>query len=259
MSLRWLVNFFLPGGILFLVVGVCIGVALLYGSDRLRRLGRVWLLLLALFYVAGSTRVGANLLLAPLYRHTAYVHDAAGARGATAIVVLNAGSNTYEARGRQYSEMGEEGVLRALEAARLYRLLGDPLVIVQGGFPEQTDRPALGTIFSKTLTDLGVPPGRIVVEPDSRDTRQHAENLEPYLEKHGVKRFVLVTSALHMRRSVATFGAAGYDFVYSATAVDSDLDLKDRSPLLNGQNLDRVMWGMHEYVGLAYYWWKDWL
>ncbi len=259
MSLRWLVNFFLPGSLLFLVVGVCFGLTLLYASDRLRRLGRLWLLLLGLFYIVASTRVGANLLLAPLYRHTAYVHDAAAAREATAIVVLIAGPITYEARGQQHFGIAEDGALRALETARVYRLLRNPLVIVQGGFPEQTDRPPLGTIFSKVLNDLGVPPGRIVIEPNSRDTRQHAENLKPYLEKHGIKRFVLVTSPLHMRRSVATFRVKGYDFVYSAAAVDSDLDLKERTLLLNGQNLDRVAAGVHEYLGLAYYWWNDWM
>lgn len=259
MSLRWLVNFLLPGSLFFLLAGVCLGVVLLYGSERSRRLGRLWLLLLAVFYLAGSTGPGANLILAPLYRHTAHVQDAAGAQGATAVVLLNPGASTYRARGSEYSGIHQDAALRAMEAARVYRLLGNPLVIVQGGFPEIKDRPSLGAILSRVLVDLGVPSNRIVVEPNSRDTRQHAENLKPYLEKHGVKRFVMVTSPYHMRRSIATFGAAGYDFVHSAAAVDSELD-EDASPIpFSQENLDRVSYGVHEYLGLAYYWWNGWL
>ena len=259
MPLRFLINFFLPGSLLFLLVGLCLGVALLYGSERLRRLGRLWLLLLALFYVVASTRVGADVLLAPLYRHTAYVHDAAAAQGATAVVLLNAGANTYRARGQDYFGIHKEAALRALEAARVYRLLGNPLVIVAGGFPEQKDRPSLGAIYSKVLIDLGVPANRIVIEPDSRDTRQHAENLKPYLDKHGIKKFVMVTSPTHMRRSIATLGAAGYSFVYSAAAQHSELDARGSPIVPKTENLDRIVWGVHEYLGLAYYWWKGWL
>ncbi len=259
MSLRWLVNFILPGSLLFLLAGLCFGVVLLYGHERLRRLGRLWLLLLALFYVVGSTRIGADLLLAPLYRHTAYVHDVAAAQGANAVVLLNGGANTYRARGQDYVGIHKEAALRALEAARVYRILGNPLVIVAGGFPEQTDRPSLGAIYSRMLIDLGVPANRIVIEPNSRDTRQHAENLKPFLDKYGIKKFVMVTSATHMRRSVATLGAAGYEFVYSAAAVDSDLDARGSPIVPSTENLDRIVAGVHEYLGLAYYWWKGWL
>lgn len=259
MPLRWLVNDVLPGTLPFLVLGVCLGVLLLYASDRKRRLGRLWLLLLALFYVAGSTRTGANLMLAPLYRHTAYVHDVAAAQGATAVVMLNPGANAFRARGQDYFGIHEDAALRALETARVYRLLGDPLVIVQGDAPDRGNGPPLGGIYSRVLADLGVPANRIVIEPDSRDTRQHAENLKPYLEKHGIKRFVMVTSPFHMRRSIATFRREGYDFVPSAAAVDSELDQVSRPFPFREDNLDRVALGMHEYVGLAYYWWNSWL
>ncbi len=257
MFVRWVVNFFLPGTPLFLLLGLCAGVLLLYLSDRLRRLGRLWLLLLALFYIVAASRPGADVLLAPLYQHTSSLASAADARGATSVVMLNPGAQTHRARGQEYFELNEEAVLRALETARVYRLLGKPLVIVQGGFPEMKDRPSLGEIHSKVLRDLGVPADRIVVEPDSRDTREHAENLKPYLVKHGIRRFVMVTSPMHMRRSIAVFRATGYDFVPSAAAVVSELDR--RVLPLNDDNLDRVVLGAHEYVGLVYYWWNGWL
>jgi uncharacterized SAM-binding protein YcdF (DUF218 family) len=259
MQLRWLINLFLPGSPLFLLAGLCFGVLLLFGSERLRRFGRLWLLLLALFYVVGSTRAGADLMLSPLYQHTAFVQDAAAAKGATAVVQLNAGAGTYRARGQDYFGINKDGALRALETARVYRLLGNPLVIVQGGFPEPKGGPTLGAIFSKVLVELGIPANRIVLEPNSRDTREHVENLRPYLEKHRIERFVLVTSPVHMRRAVAAFRRQGYDFVPSAAAVESELDAYGSSLPFSQDNLDRIVWGTHEYLGLAYYWWQDWL
>ena len=259
MPLRWLVDHLLPGSMLFLIAGLCFGVLLLYGPDRLRRLGRFWLLLLAVFYVGGSTRAGADLMLAPLYRHTTFIQDAAAAKGANAVVMLNVGASTFRARGRDYFGIHKDSALRALETARVYRLLGNPLVIVQGGFPEIKDQPSLGTIAAKVLVDLGVPANRIVLEPNSRNTREHVENLKPYLVKHGIERFVLVTSPMHMQRSIAAFRQQGYDFIPSAAAVGSELDGLGSGLPFSQENLDRLAWGVHEYLGLAYYRWNGWL
>jgi uncharacterized SAM-binding protein YcdF (DUF218 family) len=198
-------------------------------------------------------------MLAPLYQHTAYVHDVAAARGATAVVMLNPGADVHRARGLEYFDLHKDAVLRVAETARVYRLLGNPVVIVQGGFPEMKDRMSLATIYSKVLVDLGVPPARIVVEPNSRNTQEHTQNLKPILEKHKVERFVMVTSALHMRRAIAAFRIAGYDFVPSAAAVDSELDARDSGLPFRSENLDRIELGAHEYLGLAYYWWHNWL
>jgi uncharacterized SAM-binding protein YcdF (DUF218 family) len=121
------------------------------------------------------------------------------------------------------------------------------------------DRPSLGAIYSKVLVDLGVPANHIDIEPNSRNTREHVENLKPYLEKHRVERFVLVTSPMHMRRTIAAFRQQGYDFVPSAASVDSELAPWGIEIPFQQGNLDRIVWGMHEYLGLAYYWWNDWL
>ena len=58
----------LPGSIQFLVVSLVIGVALLYGRDRTRRLGRYWLTALADAYLAMSLPVGADVLVVGLAR-----------------------------------------------------------------------------------------------------------------------------------------------------------------------------------------------
>ena len=262
MELRSLVKWFLPGSIPFLVLGLAIGVAMLYGGDRLRRAGRILLTLLAVFYLLASTRLGADLVLWPLNRHAGHLVDAAAAKGATGVVLLAPGANTFRARGLQLTSLGSTSALRAIEAARVRHLLGDPIVFIVGRYPRDRGRPPLGTTLAKALADLGVPPDRIVIEPDSKNTREHAENLEPYLEKHNVRRFVLVTSPEHMWRSVVTFEAAGYDFVPSSASRESEIDADApawfRAIVPKNQNLERVWFATHEYVGLLYYWWKGW-
>ena len=258
--LRILVNWLIPGDILFLVVTSALGAAMLYAGERLRRVGRTLLALIATFYLMTSTRVGADLYLAPLYRYESAIERAADAQGATAVVMLNPGADSYRARGLLVTSVAREAALRIIETARVYRLLGNPPVIVMGGFAELTDRPTLGAIMAKALTELGVPSDRVIIEPLSRNTRQHVENLRPYLDKLGVRRFVLVTSPTHMWRSAAAFRAGGYDFVTSSAARDSDLpDYFDSAFVPHKKNLQRIAIGSHEYLGLFYYWWHGWI
>ena len=257
--MRYLVNWVLPGSVLFLVGAVVAGVAMLYGRERMQRAGRRLLIIVALFYLFASTRIGADAFLLPLHRHDAFLTDAAGAQGATAVVLFNAGANTYRARGQLLTGMAREQALRILEAARVYRLLGDPLIIVTGGYVHQTDRPSLGGIYAESLIQLGVPPGRIVIEPAAKNTREHAANLKTYLAQHNVRRFVLVTSPSHMWRSVLALRVEGYDFVTSAAARDSDFEETSFALAPSGRNLERVVMALHEYIGLVYYWWNDWI
>ncbi len=89
----------LPGSIQFLVVGLVVGVALLYGRDRTRRLGRYWLTALAAAYLAMSVPVGADILVWGLARGFGSIASASTAGGSTAIVVLAGGSHRYSNQG----------------------------------------------------------------------------------------------------------------------------------------------------------------
>lgn len=57
---------------------------------------------------------------------------------------------------------------------------------------------------------MGVPPEALLVESQSRNTRENAVLSLPLAEARGYKTFVLITSAGHMRRSEAIFLKAGY-------------------------------------------------
>ena len=101
----------------------------------------------------------------------------------------------------------EEMLPRIVTAVRLQRRLGIPVVVSGGKVFGHTAAEA--PVVGRVLADLGVPPGKIVLEGRSRDTAENARHTKGVLEGMGVRRPLLVTSAFHMRRSVLSFGKAG--------------------------------------------------
>jgi uncharacterized SAM-binding protein YcdF (DUF218 family) len=249
----------LPGSIQFLIVGLVIGVVLLYGRDRARRLGRYWLTVLATAYLIFSLPLGADVLVWGLARGFGSIASASEANGATAVVVLTAGSPVYSHLGREMEVGSEATALRALEAARIYHMLSSPLVVASGGLmPERTRSEA--ALLADALVSLGVPADRIIQETRSMSTREHALFVPPLLRKHGVERFVLVTSPTHIRRAVRAFEAQGLRPVASMSAMRSSRPgrtVNDWWP--GGHDLSISAQAIYNHFGLVYYWSRGWI
>ncbi len=67
------------------------------------------------------------------------------------------------------------------------------------------------------LAVMGVPAQHLMLENESRDTHDNAVNSAQLLKARGMHRILLVTSAYHMRRSVALFEAQGLEVVPAPT------------------------------------------
>lgn len=74
---------------------------------------------------------------------------------------------------------------------------------------------------------MGIPESRLILEDRSRNTRENAVLLKPMLDQKPGERWLLVTSAWHMPRSVGVFRRAGIevipwpvDYVTSGTPAD---------------------------------------
>lgn len=99
---------------------------------------------------------------------------------------------------------------RLFKAAQLYRAGKGRVLIVAGGkLPWSPSAPAEAELMQALLVEWGVPAAAIVLEGDSRNTRENAVNSAVLLEKLGCDRPLLVTSAAHMARSVAAFERLG--------------------------------------------------
>ena len=167
-----------PSSILMCLLLVLVGVLLLYMRGG-TKVGRRWLIAVIAGYWAISTPLGARLLMRGLIGDYTPVQNASEVPAASAIVVLSGGSFTYRTGGLALDVLSEPTALRALEAARLYRLLGDPLVVASGGavFPAANPDPE-SQALGKALVSLGVPPQRIVYESLSRNTLEQAAAVE---------------------------------------------------------------------------------
>ena len=114
----------MPGSITAIIFAFTPGVVLLYLKPRW---GRVWLTCVTLGYWLVSTPAGTSLLARTVSTNHQPLQTPASAQGATAVVMLGGGSNNVIARGRQLTSVTRSSALRAIETARVYHLLGDPV------------------------------------------------------------------------------------------------------------------------------------
>ncbi len=80
-------------------------------------------------------------------------------------------------------------------------------LVLSGGSADSTSEAELMARFA---VDLGVPRSAMLLEAESRSTRQNAQRVAELLRKHRLgPDVVLVTSALHLPRAMAEFRCAG--------------------------------------------------
>jgi uncharacterized SAM-binding protein YcdF (DUF218 family) len=254
-------GFLVPGSISFLVLALAAGVSMLYGGETLGRWGRRGLTVLAVLYWALSTQFVADWLSAGLVGGFRALADASAAGGADTIVVLSVGSTTYRLNGQEVPELGKDTAFNVLEAARVYRLLGHPLVIASGGITDSADsRMADSEMMRDALVKLGLPANRIQLESRSRNTREQALLTAEILRKRGIRAAVLVTAPEHMKRAIGSFEALGFPVVPSASAFRAPQagSLWRRLQPSRGALLQSD-WAVYEYLAQAFYWLQGWL
>lgn len=240
-----------------IVLALTIGLALLH-VRRTAIWGRRWLMAFILSYWALSTPPGARLISAPLVHGQHRLASASEAEGAQAVVVLGGGIQSRSADGLVIDDLMGSG-LRVIEGVRVYRLLGDPLLVVSGGNAQrlETPRPESGALRHAAV-DLGVPPDRVLEDDKSLTTREQAVEIARLLEERHLDRFVLVTSPLHMRRSMAAFRSVGLHPVPSASQLADDEDDWRWMLLPNRGSLSISDGALSEYAAFLYYWSHGW-
>ncbi len=239
------------------MIALVVALALIW-ADR-RRVG-LWVLGLAFAWLwVWSMPVTGDALVGWLERDFEY-HSAQEVESADAIVV--AGGAFFSGLGQwPYPDAGGN-VDRYWHAARLYHAGRAPLIILSGGRdprrPESWSEAESGALF---LRDLGVPDEALVLESEARTTRDNATRVAEILEQRGLDEIMLVTSASHMHRSLATFRGAGIDARPVATdfSIVEDRPFDPRRYLPGAGGLARSTRAVHEIVGMWYYRLRGWL
>lgn len=187
---------------------------------------------------------------------------------AEAIVVLGGGTLPADFP-RPWFEITEAGD-RIIHGARLYLAGKAPLLIVSGGriswrggdSPESADMAAIAEL-------MGAPAEAIVQDSTSLNTYQNAVNVKKILQERGLNQILLVTSALHMPRSLMIFRHQGIEAIPAATdffVSEESLDEIGGSPqarilnlLPDANYLNQVAKALKEYIGLGVYRLRGWL
>lgn len=105
----------------------------------------------------------------------------------------------------------QHGADRAIHAVQLYKLGKIRKVIISGGSGRiLTDGRREADDIYKAMELMGVYPADMIIENQSRNTHESAENLKSFMKDSLHQDFLLVTSAFHMRRSIACFKKEGF-------------------------------------------------
>lgn len=151
---------------------------------------------------------------------------------------------------------------RLVYAARLYALGKAPVILVSGGHGGGGAATNAESVHAAALlTGWGVPADAILTETESVNTYENAVYTKLMLDQHQLKSVLLVTSAMHMPRALATFRSAGVD----ATPAATDFEASGSGPgglaawIASPASLDVSTRALKEFVGRLVYRNRGWI
>jgi uncharacterized SAM-binding protein YcdF (DUF218 family) len=169
--------------------------------------------------------------------------------------IVLSGMLTYDMTLKKYQF--SRGSDRLLQALILYKKKKIKKIVFTGGSGSITySYIKEGILIRNFLLRMGIPPSDFFIESESVNTRENAVFTKPILDKEFPKgKFLLITSAYHMRRSLACFRKAGIEVTPYSTDRESGprkyvfdhLFIPDLSALQTWQTV------IHESTGLLIY------
>lgn len=169
---------------------------------------------------------------------------------ADAIIVLGGGIGEPTAQ-TAYGEL-YSGADRGWHAARCFHAGKAPVILFSGA--------GEASGMKQFLVDLGVPPSRILLEAESKNTYENGLFVRERLKAMKAKRVILVTSAWHLRRSVMTFKKMGVEVIPAGTDYEALTAAATQTPsmvlyyLPNPDTLNKSSMMVKECLGYWAYW-----
>jgi len=243
-------------GVMLLPTNFLIGVGL-FGAillaTRFTSLGRKLLIAsVVLLAICGFSPLG-KLVLYPLESRFP-PWDAA--RGAPDGIVVLGGSIDPDLSAAHGLPVFKGAVDRVIAVAALAHRYPNARIIFSGGSGNLISGDAREADYASAVFEsLGVPKQRLTMERRSRNTQENAEFSKMIAAPKSGERWLLVTSAYHMPRSVGLFRKAGF----AVEPYPVDWRVGGRADILtfsslSSEGLDRVDTGIREWMGLAAYW-----
>ncbi|WP_417655593.1 YdcF family protein [Pseudoalteromonas atlantica] len=169
------------------------------------------------------------------------------------IVVLGCDINPNPALSAN-NQLGNCALTRLVEGVKLAKKYPNATLIVSGGGYGKVTNSAL---MSQTAINLGVSKNRIKQNPQAMDTAAEAKLLAPKLVDFKV---ALVTSVLHMPRSINLFNAQGIEVIPAATDYHNFAALPLYKQFIpNAEALRVVTQYAYEVIGNAWISMRRWI
>jgi len=173
----------------------------------------------------------------------------------TVIVILSGGMVLGSpAAGDEGAEIGETTLARLYGGYRIYQKLGCDILLSGGNSPGRSNELPIAKVMQDVLLSWGIYKEKIIIEDLSKTTLENAKYSLKKLEEEGYQRIILVTSALHMKRSVKCFKEreikiipAPVNYIFGK----EPLNILDFLP--NAGALSNNFYAIHEWIGLLYY------
>lgn len=235
----------------FLVLLILAG-AVLRASYWPRMGQRIVLGGVAALFVFGLTPVPLWMLMPLETRFTPYKDDGTPVDG---VIVLGGSfeSEPTDKYGLMALNDAGERIMAIATVAQRYPTAR--IIYSGGGSGFVSGRTPEATLVERTVADMGVAPGRVIYERRSLNTYENAVYSKEIARPKAGERWLLVTSAFHMPRSVGAFRKAGWTVI--AHPVDfrtGGIEDADRFFASISQGLTRTDTAIKEYVGLTAYW-----
>jgi uncharacterized SAM-binding protein YcdF (DUF218 family) len=132
---------------------------------------------------------------------------------------------------------------RLRHAADLFRSGQVDWIVVTGGLG-QGDKLAESEAGRDWLIGAGIPADRLLIETQSRTTKQNLVFARPRLAEHDVNRVLIVSDPLHMRRAMRMAEDLGLDAHPSPTRTTRYRTLGTQLPML----VREVYFALHYYI-----------
>lgn len=219
----------------------------------------IWVTLILLF-VAGNRWVSMSLARSLEWRNL----PAETIPTADAILVLGGGTEPmlYPRSDVELNSAGD----RVLYAADLFNQKKAPYILLSGGriswLGEQSSSPAED--MKQILLRFGIPPEKLWLQTESRNTQEDALYSMKILKDKNVKRVLLVTSAMHMPRALFLFKDSGFEIIpaptdYTVTRqgwnelTHPDINSFVINLIPNASSLSLTTTVLKEYIGMIVY------
>jgi uncharacterized SAM-binding protein YcdF (DUF218 family) len=227
------------------------GLLLLYLSSK-QRIGKVLVLIGVSLLAFCSYTPTSDILIDPLIKkYSSYKHANQGAlnQETKIVVVLGAGHSNDNNILPVTSRIGYDSMVRLIEGIRIYRMMPEGKLLLSGGSEPGTISSAQD--MAQLAKELGVNENDIIIESKSRDTEDEAYIIRSMI---GEESFVLVTSSVHMPRSMALFRKNGMKPIPAPTrSIEERIYYRGPDPFYpSSVNLEKSEMAFHEYLGIIW-------